>query len=99
MTKKVFIIVLNYNGGNFTKNCLLSLKDINYSNFFILVVDNGSSDNSLNIIKDVIEKEFYKSYTNIPVKIIENKKNLGFAGGNNRGIEYALKNGAYSFVK
>ena len=94
MTNKVFIIVLNYNGGKFTKNCLLSLKDINYSNCFILVVDNGSSDNSLNIIENVVEKEFYQGSKNIPVKIIENKKNLGFAGGNNRGIEYALKNGA-----
>ncbi|MCK4891324.1 MAG: glycosyltransferase family 2 protein, partial [Candidatus Pacebacteria bacterium] len=64
--------------------CLKSLEKINYSNYKIVVVDNGSEDDSVSAIK----KQFSE------VKIIENKKNLGFAGGNNVGIKYAIDSGA-----
>ena len=78
---KLFIIILNFNGGRDIIECLNSLKKERAK---IVVVDNGSSDNSLAMIK----KNFPK------VKIIENNKNLGFAGGNNIGICYAFKRNA-----
>lgn len=81
---KVFIIVLNYNGGELIENCLKSLKKVDYSNLNILIVDNNSTDDSV----ARIEKKFPQ------IEIIKNKKNIGFAGGNNIGIKYALKNGA-----
>ncbi len=83
-TPKVYVIVLNYNGGNLIENCLKKLERVDYSNLTILVVDNNSIDNS---IKN-IEKKF------LQLKIIKNEENVGFSGGNNVGIKYALKNGA-----
>jgi GT2 family glycosyltransferase len=81
MFPKVSIIILNWNGKEDTIECLESLKKITYSNYEILLVDNGSTDGSV--------EWFKKLYPTI--KIIENDKNLGFAEGNNVGIEYALK--------
>jgi hypothetical protein len=81
---KVFIVVLNYNGGELIENCLKSLQEVEYSNLHILVVDNNSSDDSV----VMIEEKFPK------LKIIKNKKNSGFAEGNNVGIKFALKNEA-----
>lgn len=78
---KIFVIVLNFNGGREIVECLNSLKREKAE---VIVVDNGSFDGSLGIIK----KSFSK------LKIIENNKNLGFAAGNNIGILYALKRGA-----
>jgi GT2 family glycosyltransferase len=81
---KVFIIVLNYNGGELLKNCLQSLSRVDYGNFSTVVVDNASTDDSFEMAKN-----------NFPsVAAIPNEKNLGFAGGNNVGIKYALENGA-----
>ena len=82
--KKVYIILLNWNGKEDTLECIESLKKIDYEDYKIIVVDNGSEDDSV--------LEIRKQYPEI--KIIENKKNLGFAGGNNVGIRYALENGA-----
>lgn len=78
---KVFVIVVNFNGGRDIIECLNSLKRERAK---VIVVDNGSSDKSLAMIK----KNFPK------VKIIENNKNLGFAAGSNVGIRYAFKQNA-----
>ena len=82
--KNVHIIVLNWNGKDDTIECVESLQEINYDNYKIIVVDNGSEDDSVFEIK----KNFPR------IKIIENKKNLGFAGGNNIGMKYAMENEA-----
>lgn len=80
---KVTIIILNWNGKDDTIECLDSLKSINYSNFEILLVDNGSIDGSVDCFKNE-----YPS-----MEIIQNKENLGFAEGNNVGIKRAMENG------
>jgi len=80
---KVIIIILNWNGFNDTRECLGSLKQIDYSNYEIMVVDNGSTDGS----REMIGRDF--PY----VKLIKNNENLGFAKGNNIGIEEAMKRG------
>lgn len=79
---KVYIVIINWNGIADTLECLESLASLEYSNFEIVIVDNGSSDNSVNIIKE--------QHSN--VAIIESKTNLGFTGGNNLGISFALEN-------
>ena len=81
MTPKVFILTLNWNN---TINLLKSIKKIDYPNYKIVVIDNGSTDDSVKVIKE----EF------ADVKIIENKKNLGYCEGYNVGIRYALFNKA-----
>src|SRR3990170_2313546 len=81
---RVFIIILNWNGYADTAECVRSLYRITYPSFVIVVVDNGSIDGSVARLKD----EFRD------VVCMENKENLGFAGGNNEGIRYALEHGA-----
>jgi len=81
---KVSIIVLNWNGKQDTIGCLESLKKITYKNYEIILVDNGSDDGSA----DYFEKNY--PY----VTLLKNKENLGFTGGNNVGIQYALKEGS-----
>jgi hypothetical protein len=81
---KVSIIVLNWNGKDDTLECLESVCQIDYPNFDIIVVDNGSSDDSVKAIQNKFPE----------VTVLETKRNLGFAGGNNVGIRYALKHGA-----
>ncbi len=73
----VTVIVLNWNGKELTIKCLESLKKVNYSNFNILVVDNGSTDGSVDTLKD--------KFPEISVLSLEN--NLGYASGNNRGFD------------
>ena len=81
---KVSIIVLNLNGFDDTRECLYSLQQINYGNFEIVVVDNGSTDGS--------EKKLRKEFPQLT--ILQSGVNLGYTGGNNIGIKYALKHEA-----
>ena len=81
---KVAIIVLNWNGWWDTIECLGSLQRITYPNYQIIVVDNGSIDDSVERIREKFPH----------LTLIETGSNLGYAGGNNVGINYALKNGA-----
>ena len=75
----VSIIVLNYNAGKLLLDCIESIKKSSYQNIEILVVDNISSDGS-----QIKCKEKFPD-----VRLIENKKNLGYCGGNNIGIREA----------
>ena len=86
---KVFIIILNWNGKNDTIECIESVRNINYSNFEIIIVDNGSTDDS--------EKTIKKAFPD--VIFLQTGANLGFAEGNNVGIRHALGVGAdYIFL-
>lgn len=81
---KVSIIILNYNGAEDTKKCLYSFLKLQYPNYELIVVDNGSTDNSVKIIKE--------RFPNIT--LIEGVKNLGYSGGNNLGIKYCIERGS-----
>jgi GT2 family glycosyltransferase len=80
----VFIIILNWNGLEDTLECLGSIDTLLYGNYRVIVVDNGSSDGSAPIIRR----------KHPSVTIIENSENLGFTGGNNIGMRYAMEKGA-----
>lgn len=80
----VFVILLVWNGYEDTIECIHSLEKISYSNYKILIVDNGSTNSAASILRHT-----FPQYT-----ILENKKNLGFSAGCNVGIKHALKNNA-----
>jgi GT2 family glycosyltransferase len=81
---KVFIVILNYNGLEVLKKCLTSVFKIDYPNWEIVLVDNNSSDGSLEMAKTNFSKAIF----------IKNEENLGFAAGNNVGIKFALERAA-----
>ncbi|WP_283624621.1 glycosyltransferase family 2 protein [Clostridium butyricum] len=82
--KKVTIIIINYNGSNDTIDCINSIEKSQYDNYNIIVVDNASTTEQYNEIYEFV-------INNKKVKLIRSKENLGFAGGNNLAIKYALK--------
>ena len=81
---KVSIIVLNWNGLKDTTECLESVRNLDYKNFNVIIVDNTSTDDSADRLKGDFPE----------ITLLKNDKNLGFAGGNNVGIRYALEQGA-----
>lgn len=85
MKPSVFIILVNFNGYEDTIKCIESLKNINYANYDIVVVDNGSTVQPTNQQINYLKNN---------VILLEMKSNLGFSGGNNIGISYAKKHGA-----
>ena len=84
MQEKVCTIVLNWNGWRDTSVCLSSLAKLDYKNQEVIVVDNGSTDDSVSRLRS----EFPH------VRLLETGCNLGFGAGCNFGIRYALAIGA-----
>lgn len=83
MQKKVSIIVITYNAKDDLKECLESLENQDYNDKEIVVVDDASTDGTLNFLNQ------YQSLTNMEMIVISNKKNLGVAGARNVGIHHA----------
>ncbi|OEK06761.1 glycosyltransferase family 2 protein [Roseivirga misakiensis] len=81
MDPSVAIIIVNWNSVDVTRPCLASLRGLDYPAYKVIVVDNGSTDDS----DKILESEFEE------VVFLRNQENLGFTGGNNRGITYALE--------
>jgi len=82
---KVAIVIPNFNGKRLLASCLKSVeKSTAYPNLEIIVVDNGSVDGSVEMVK----KKFPK------VLLIKNPKNLGFPKACNQGARLALRRGA-----
>ena len=79
MSALVSVIVLNWNGCMHVRSCLDSLAGQDYGNLEVIIVDNGSSDGSVEMIR--------ARYPG--VQLIENHANLGFAAGNNVGIRHS----------
>lgn len=76
----VTCVILNWNGWQDTLECLEALKQCTYKNLTILVVDNGSTNDSVARIKA----------SRPDILLLESGKNLGFAAGNNIGIRHAI---------
>lgn len=88
----VTILILNYNGLQVIKKCIEKVYCQTYPNKEVIVIDNFSTDNSVEIITKLFPM----------VKIVQTGKNLGYAGGNNFGVHFAkgeyfafLNNDAY----
>lgn len=81
MLARIAIIIINFNGKEDTLECLESVFKIDYPDFKVYVVDNGSSDGCAQAIRSRFKD----------VVLIENKENLGFCIANNMGINLALK--------
>lgn len=82
---KVSVVVLNWNGVADTCDCLDSLRACSYPDLATIVVDNGSEGDDVQRLR----ARFGNS-----IQLIENPRNLGFAGGANTGIQQALRDGA-----
>jgi len=75
----VSIIIPHYNNKEILENCVKSILKNSYSNYEIIIVDNNSTDNSVNLIKEKF----------VEVNIIKSNINLGYAGGCNLGSKHA----------
>ncbi|MEA3286104.1 MAG: glycosyltransferase family 2 protein [Candidatus Marinimicrobia bacterium] len=75
---KVCILVLNWNGANDTIECLNSLQKLTYANTELVVIDNGSDDDSVVRIKQAHPQ----------IELLELPRNLLYGGGNNAGLEW-----------
>jgi hypothetical protein len=81
------VIILNWNGREFLEPCLASLFAQTYRQFEIVLVDNGSSDGSIGLVREKFGTNLQN--TALPhLKIVELSQNSGFAGGNLAGLEH-----------
>ncbi len=80
----IHVIILNWNNFTDTDKCIYSLLHIGDSRIKIVLVDNNSTDNSIELLKEKYPQ----------IEVLCSDKNLGYAGGMNIGIKYALKNSA-----
>lgn len=81
---RVATIVLNWNKPHDTILCLKSLRTLTYPNHQVLVIDNGSQDNSLELLSEFIQSD-------PQITLLPTGDNLGFSGGINYGIASALQ--------
>lgn len=104
---KVSILILNWNGWEDTVECLESLYQITYPNYDVVVVDNGSEDESIDKIKEYCEgkikvwsKFFEYNPSNKPMKIIEYTKEEAETGeGEEKGIYDSPSNRKLILIK
>ena len=81
MFKRVSVIIPNYNAGRYIDKCINSVLNQTYKNIELIIIDDGSIDESLNIIK-----EYSNKYKNI---LVMRQQNLNASIARNRGIENA----------
>ncbi|MGE6203805.1 glycosyltransferase family 2 protein [Guptibacillus hwajinpoensis] len=91
--KSVAIILLNWKSYEDTSECLMSLEKLDYDPFHVYIVDNLSGDGSYEKLIQTYENDGFS--TNIT--FIQSGGNLGFAGGNNKGIKQAYEDG-YEYI-
>ena len=115
---RVVVVVLNWNGWQDTIECLTSLFRSDYNSYQIVVIDNGSEDESLTHLRRWADgappvEHAPIPYTSFPTPeaalgdaalpdtpliFIRVPANLGYAGGNNIGLRYAVERSACDFV-
>lgn len=82
MEKLVSIIMPTYNGSKWLKNAILSIQNQTYRNWELLVIDDGSSDNTAQIVADLVRNDSR-------VRYFKNEQNLGIQKTLNRGLDEA----------
>lgn len=80
---KVGVVIVNYNGKKFQNDCIASLKRMDFQDYEVIVVDSGSTDCSIEMLR--------KCYPD--VHVLEQNDNVGVAVGNNIGIHYSIQMG------
>ena len=97
MTLNLYISVLNFNDSSSTIDCVASLLRSLTEAWTIIVIDNGSAEHDLGLLRTGLEEfknsQIWKS-SQIEVVLLTSQINLGYAGGNNLGISYALERDA-----
>jgi GT2 family glycosyltransferase len=89
---KISFLILHYKNISETIECVESiLKNVNYDNYDIIIVDNGSNNDTGEILKEKYNK-------NKKIEVIISKTNLGFANGNNLGFKYIKDNINSDFI-
>ena len=88
MAPKVAIVICNWNKKDYVMQCITAAKSMNYPNFDIIVVDNASTDDSVENIQ--------KWHSDVVLLI--NEINLGGSGGFNTGMRYALNKKEYKYI-
>jgi len=86
INESVNIFVLNWNQKAMTLDCIKSLEKVTYNNSKIILIDNGSTDGSIDLINEHSSN----------IEIIEVGDNLGYAGGNNYGFINSINQSKYS---
>lgn len=87
MEKKVVVVIPNWNGAEYLSVAIESVLAQTYKNFDLLIVDNGSTDNSKGVIEAYKKKD-------ARIRSIYRNKNYGYTGGVNPGMELAMKENA-----
>jgi len=82
---KIAVIVPNWNGAERLPPCIRSLAAQDYADIEVIVVENGSTDDSRSVLGELVSQ-----VAPVRVTVLLNDVNLGFAGGVNRGIRHAL---------
>ena len=90
MNENIAVILINYNGQEDTIECLKSLCRSSYKKFGIIIVDNNSKDT------DLLQR-YIENNKDVHISLLFSENNVGFAGGNNLGIEYA-KNNNFKYI-
>lgn len=85
-TPKISITIPNLNGAHFLKTCLNSLKAQTFKDFEVIIIDNGSTDESKDVIKNIYPETLLYKFS----------QNTGFSVAVNKGI--SLSNGKYIFL-
>jgi len=85
MLYNISIVIVNYNGKKYIENLFQSFINLNTEGvtYEIIFVDNNSSDDSVSYLKE----RYQETFPNL--KIVKSEENLGFAGGNNFGVQFA----------
>lgn len=76
------IIVPNYNNGQYLEECLNSLIHQSHKNIEIVVVDDNSSDNSIEVLNEFLKRDKR-------IKVLQNKKNMGVGFSKRKGVQYS----------
>ena len=77
----VSVIIVNFNGEGYLNNCLSSVLSISYPKFEVVLVDNGSTDQSIEAAKTAFGNDKR-------LKIVKSHQNMGFSAGNNLGFAH-----------
>jgi GT2 family glycosyltransferase len=88
VSHKVIVLILSYNGKHLLADSISSYRANDYPNFEVVVIDNGSTDNS----KEWVEKNYPDVF------VLRTEINLGYSGGFNFGLDYAFNKKQADYV-